>query len=107
MASASRASRRPVSLFVSAAALLIHTTASTNGASGNWWEMGKLRRGRLVWKAYNTDWGGGGSPRGCFLMRGAIHLRCHTQHLASDRPTEVYHLRDTHETNANPLTHRS
>src|SRR2546428_273439 len=64
MASASRASRRPVSLFVSAAAFLIHTTASTNGASGNWWEMGKLRRARPGRPPGGAGRGAGGRPGG-------------------------------------------
>ena len=48
-ASARRGSRRPVRLWVSAAARLIQTTASTNAGSGRSPEMGKFSTARWVW----------------------------------------------------------
>src|SRR4029077_19661266 len=69
MASASLESRRPVSLCVRAAAFLTRTTASTNGARGRRWEIGKLRRARSVWIPYSASAGTGSSPRESRSMR--------------------------------------
>ena len=49
MASASLGSSRPVSLWVSAAARLIQTTASTKAGSGRSPEIGKFSTARSVW----------------------------------------------------------
>src|SRR2546421_472139 len=72
MASASRASRRPVSRCVRAAAFLIQITASTNGASGARWEMGKFWRARSVWTPYSASADTASSPRGSRSTRVAL-----------------------------------
>src|SRR5690242_2733987 len=74
MASASLASSRPVSLWVSAAAFLIRTTASTNGASGARWEIGKFCRARSVCTPYSAAAGTASSPRGSCSIR--VSIRC-------------------------------
>src|SRR5437879_1826095 len=72
MASASRGSRRPRCRCVRGAAWSMRITASTNGASGARWEMGKLWRARSVWTPYSASAGTGSSPRGSRSMRVAL-----------------------------------
>src|SRR5690606_36624894 len=69
MASASRASRRPVSLWVSAAERLTQTTASTNAGRGRSPEIGKFSAARRLWTPYRALAGTGFSPRGSFSRR--------------------------------------
>src|SRR5881397_3382891 len=71
MASARRASRRPVSLCVSAAAFLIHTCATTNGHCGRKPLMGKFSRARSVCTPYNASAATCFGPRGSFSVRKA------------------------------------
>ena len=63
------ASRRPVSLCVSAAAFLIHTCATTNGSSGTRPLIGKFCPARSVWTPYNASAGTSSGPRGSFSRR--------------------------------------
>src|SRR5437016_14545956 len=44
-------------------------TASTNGARGASWEMGKLWRARSVWMPYSASAGTGSSPSGSRSIR--------------------------------------
>src|SRR2546422_4907117 len=57
MASASFASRRPVSRWVRAAAFLIRITASTKAASGRRLEIGKFCRARSVCMPHSASVG--------------------------------------------------
>src|SRR5204863_8147355 len=71
IASASRASRRPVSLCVSAAAFLIHTCATTNGRKGVSPLIAKFSRARTVWTPYSASAGTCFGPSGSFSVRKA------------------------------------
>src|SRR5436190_10564614 len=71
IASASRASSRPVSLCVSAAAFLIHTCATTNGRSGGSSLMGKFSRARMVCTPYSASAATCFGPSGSFSVRKA------------------------------------
>src|SRR4051812_16406138 len=69
MASARRASNRPVCLCTRAADRLIHMTASTKAGSGRSPEIGKFSAARSVWIPYNASEGTAFSPNGSRSMR--------------------------------------
>src|SRR6478672_1897616 len=71
MASARRGSRRPVSLWVSAAAFLIQTCATTNGQSGRSSLIGKFSRARSVCTPYSASAATCFGPSGSFSVRNA------------------------------------